>query len=166
MDSRVEVAAVAAAGQAVDGNSLERMKHFLTSSEEQEVVQAIHDAELRTTGEIRVIITSKWIFRLQHYAWKAFHRLGMTNTAARNGALIVVMARRRRFVVIGDQGLAEKVEPSYWENIASIMSAKLKDGQRSDALISAINLLTETLAQHWPADGKNPDELPNEIAYD
>ena len=124
------------------------MKHFLTSSEEQEVVQAIHDAELRTTGEIRVIITSKWIFRLQQYAWKAFHRLGMTNTAARNGALIVVMARRRRFVVIGDQGLAEKVEPSYWENIASIMSAKLKDGQRSDALISAINLLTETLAQH------------------
>jgi uncharacterized membrane protein len=76
------------------------------------------------------------------------------------------MYRRRRFVVIGDRGLNEKVESGYWENIASVMSAQIKEGKRVDALKSGINLLAATMEKHWPADGPNTDELSNEIVYD
>lgn len=142
------------------------MKDFLTANEEQLVVREIHEAETHTSGEIRIIITSRRVFRPERYAWKAFDRMGMSETRLRNGALIVVMPRRRRFVVIGDKGLNEVVDPGYWEGIAEEMSRQLKNGLRCDALVTGVRKLAETMAAHWPVDGDNPNELPDEIVYD
>ncbi|MGB6223431.1 TPM domain-containing protein [Haloferula sp.] len=142
------------------------MRDFLTEEQEQRVVREIHNAETRTTGEIRIVISSKRVFRPEKYAWKAFRRMGMSKTEARNGALIVVMVRHRRFFVLGDQGLNAVVEPDYWENLALAMSEELKNGERCEALIHGVKTLTDTMAHHWPADGENPNELPDEIAYD
>lgn len=152
--------------QVADGRKDPAMKDFLTSEEEQQVVDGIRALEQRTHGEIRIYITSKRVLNPERYAAKAFKRMGMTHTKERNGALIVVMTRRRRFVILGDRGLNEIVPADYWEKIAANMSAHLKEGRRLEALTEGIRTIGDTMAEHWPADGENPDELPNEIAYD
>jgi uncharacterized membrane protein len=139
------------------------MKDFLTNEQEQEVVEAIRAAEARTSGEIRVVITSRWILRPERHAWRLFDRLGMTRTRHRNGALIALFTRRRRFIVLGDSGLNEIVEPGYWDDIAKEMGGLLHEGRKVEALTSAIRMLGATMAGHWPPEASNPDELPNTV---
>ena len=76
------------------------------------------------------------------------------------------MKRRRRFVVLGDRGLNAVVDPAYWERIAKLMSDQLREGRRSEALIAGIRMIGETMAEHWPPGESNPDELPNDIAWE
>lgn len=142
------------------------MKDFLTSEQEQEVVEAIRAAETRTSGEIRVVITARWILRPERHAWRLFDRLGMTRTRHRNGALIVLFTRRRRFVVLGDSGLNEVVKPGYWDDIAKEMTDLLHERRKVDALTVAIRMIGETMAGHWPPEESNPDELPNAVVQD
>ena len=139
------------------------MKNFLTQEQEQAVVTAICAAEQQTSGEIRVVITSRWILRPERYAQRLFDRLKMTNTRHRNGALIVIFTRIRRFVILGDSALNENVKPDYWENIATGMTELLREGRKLDALISAIQTIGKTMTSQWPAEDSNPDELPNAI---
>lgn len=142
------------------------MKPFLNSQEEQSLVKEIHAYESRTTGEIRIVITSKWILRPQRYAWEMFHHLGMSRTADRNAALVIVFACRRRFVILGDEALAAVVGADYWENLANSLSQHLREGQPLLALTTGIRTLGETLASHWPSSPDNLNELPNQIIHD
>lgn len=142
------------------------MKDFLTSEQEQAVAEAIRVAESRTGGEIRVVITSRWILRPERHAWRLFNRLEMTRTRHRNGALIVLFTRRRRFVVLGDSGLHKIIKPGYWDGIAVEMTNLLHEGRKLDALTAAIRTLGDTMAGHWPPEALNPDELPNTIIRD
>ncbi len=142
------------------------MKTLLTELEEQAIVVEIHAHEIRTTGEIRIVITSKWILRPQRYAVKLFDRLGIALTADRNAALIVLFIRRRRFVIIGDDALAAAVSGDYWKTLSNSLTQNLRDGQPLLALTTAIHTLGQTQASRWPADSCNPDELPNDIIHD
>lgn len=139
------------------------MKDFLTTEEEQALVDEIHAAESQTSGEIRVVITSRWILLPERHAWRLFDRLGMTQTRHRNGALIAIFTRWRRFVVLGDSGFDPIIGPGYWQDIAAQMSALLKEGHKVEAISHAIRRLGKTMAEHWPPDVMNPDELPNAI---
>ncbi len=139
------------------------MKDFLTKEQEQAVVEAIRTAEAQTSGEIRVVITARWILRPEHHAWRLFERLEMTRTRHRNGALIVLFTRRRRFVVLGDSGLHGIIKPGYWDDIAAEMTGLLRDGRKVDALTAAIRMLGETMSAHWPPEVSNPDELSNAL---
>lgn len=127
------------------------------------MVDAIRAAETQTSGEIRVVITSRLVLRPEIHARRLFAKLGMERTRRRNGALIVLFIRRRRFVVLGDSGFDEIVGPDYWQEIAAKLSALLQDGRKVEALTSAIRKIGETMAAHWPPDASNPDELPNVI---
>lgn len=143
------------------------MKPFLTTDEEETLVAEISAAEQSTSGEIRVVITSRWIFRPMRHAWKLFHRLGMDRTANRNAALIVLFARRRRFVVIGDHGIAAVVGPDYWQELAGRMTSLLREGRKVEALSSVIRSLGATMTARWPAHpDHNPDELPNHLHHE
>jgi uncharacterized membrane protein len=142
------------------------MKDFLTVEQEQAVADAIRAAESQTSGEIRVAMTSRRVFYPERYARRLFAKLGMTSTRQRNGALIVLFTRRRRFVVLGDSGFDQFAGPDYWQGIATAMSALLHDDRKVEALNSAIRRLGETMAAHWPPEASNPDELPNAVHRD
>lgn len=143
-----------------------KMNEFLTEKEQYALVREIRAVEARSSAELRVVITSKLVFRPLRYAWKLFDRLGMHRTNDRNGALIVVIPLGHRFAVIGDNAWAEVVGPAYWEELSNAMSRHLRAGRRYEALAYGIRSLGATMAGAWPATGENPNELPNEIVYD
>jgi uncharacterized membrane protein len=158
---------VAEGAQVVDGNSARlKMNEFLTEKEEHALVREIRAVEARSSAELRVVITTKLVFRPMRYAWKLFNRLGMHRTNDRNGALILVIPLGHRFAVIGDSAWAEVVGPAYWEELSNAMARHLRAGRRYEALAYGIRSLGATMAGAWPATGENPNELPNEIVYE
>jgi len=142
------------------------MKPFLTKAEEESLVAAIREQETRTAGEIRVCLSNKFAWRHERLAWKMFDRLGMRKTRHRNAALIVMLPRVRRFMVLGDTGLSAVVPPGYWEEIAAAMSQCMREGRRLDALCEGIRRLGDTMASHWPRQEDDRNDLPDDILQD
>lgn len=78
---------------------------FFTSEQQVAIVRAIGEAEHATSGEIRVHIeTSCKADVLDEAAW-LFRKVGMHKTADRNGVLIYLALKDRKFAIIGDTGI-------------------------------------------------------------
>ena len=60
---------------------------------------------------------------VEKVARKAFVRLGMDRTAQRNGVLIFLVPSRKRFAVLGDEGIHAKVGQDFWDEAAACLSA-------------------------------------------
>jgi len=126
--------------------------------------QAIADAEKQTSGEIRVSVAPFFWGKVRPVAERAFRRLGMRNTRQRNGILFFIVPSRRRFVVLGDEGIHAKVGQEFWDRLAAAMSGHFRKGEFTDGLIEGINEAGFGLASHFrydPATDKN--ELPDDI---
>ncbi len=139
------------------------MADFLTTEEEAALVEAIREQELRTSAEIRVCITGRLIFRPERYAWRVFEKAGMRATKRRNGALIVMMPRVRRVVVLGDSGLDAAAGPDFWKETVAAMVRRMHDDGPFESLCEGLRRLGDTLANHWPREENDINELPDEI---
>ena len=99
-----------------------RTKEFLSKLEHDQIVQAIRDAESKTSGEIRVYIQrGKLDVDPLIAAQKKFHRLGMDKTPERNAVLIFVAPRAHRFAVVGDKAIHEKCGEHLWQRLVDKM---------------------------------------------
>ena len=133
------------------------------------VIRAIAAAEKGTTGEIRVHLSKKW-FEPDPFAraTKLFHRFGMTKTAQRNAVLIYVNLRRKKFALIGDEGIHKVVGQDYWNGLAEALRNDLRSCSTEDAIALAVRTVGATLQRFFPADldVENPNELPDEMTQD
>ncbi len=139
------------------------MKEFLTTEQEAALVEAIRKQELRTSAEIRVCVTYKLILRPERYAWCLFDEIGMRATERRNGALIVMMPRMRKVVMIGDSGINAVVAEDFWRKSVQAMIAEMHETGPLDALRAGLRRLGDTLSAHWPRQADDVNELPDEI---
>ena len=139
------------------------MTTFLTSEDEAALVEAIREQEARTSAELRVCVTYKFIWRHERYAWRVFEKAGMRNTRHRNGALIVMMPMMRKVVILGDSGLNAVVPPGYWQDAVKAMVRQMHEAGPLEALCEGLRRLGDTLAGAWPREAGDVNELPDEI---
>ncbi|MBL7715560.1 MAG: TPM domain-containing protein [Bdellovibrionales bacterium] len=130
---------------------------------------AIAEAEKETSAEIRVHL-SRRIFEgdpLKN-AEKVFRRLKMDQTKGRNGVLLYVQLRKRRFAIFGDTGIHEKVGQSYWTATCQGLAAALKTKQVDLAIAETVSEIGKTLKKYFPNDPNqaNPNELSNQVSQD
>jgi uncharacterized membrane protein len=132
------------------------------------VEAAIRQAEVRTSGELRVAISRFYFWGdVRRAAEGAFVRLHMRRTRHRNGVLILVAPRRRRFAIVGDAGIAAHTETRFWSEIATVMSGQFRAGDLTGGLERAIAAIGERLATHFPPDtGRGANELPDAVVID
>ena len=130
------------------------------------VVAAIREAERLTSGEIRVSLARFFWGDVEKTAGKAFRRLGMENTADRNGVLIFLVPSRKRFVILGDVGIHEKVGQDFWQDASARLSAHFRDGGFTEGLVEVIRLVADRLATHFPSAGEaDRNELSDEVDF-
>jgi uncharacterized membrane protein len=127
------------------------------------VSAAIAAAELRTSGEIRVLIAREKADEPVAAAQKHFERLGMTQTKERNGVLIFVAPRSHTFAIIGDAGIHEKCGEAFWRLVAAEMSTHFKRGDFTGGLVHGIEHAGKLLAENFPRSPDDQNELPNKI---
>jgi uncharacterized membrane protein len=139
-------------------------KEFLAQLDQERIVQSIKDAELQTSGEIRVHIQPRVTGGdLRTVAEKTFERLGMTKTALRDGVLLFIASEERKFMILGDKGIDEKVPPGFWDDIAAKLTVRFKNGEFTDGIVEAITAAGEKLKEFFPHSADDVDELPDEI---
>jgi uncharacterized membrane protein len=137
----------------------------LSPYDEQKVLAAIADAELNTSGEIRVHL-DKWcktdpLFKAKNL----FTHLQMDATAAGNGVLIYVAVKERKFAIVGDTGIDRVVPPHFWESTKQIIQSHLSKGNLVEGLVAGISEVGLQLKQFFPYQSDDTNELPNEISY-
>ena len=130
------------------------------------VQSAIESAERRTSGEICVSVAPLFWGSIEKAADKAFVRLGMTATKDRNGVLFFVVPARRKFVVLGDRAIHERVGQEFWDGVAAAVSEKFREGDFTGGLVKGIEKVGEQLAAHFPYDrATDKNELSNEVDF-
>ena len=113
---------------------------------------AIREAEQKTTGEIRVVVTHKHIEDPVTEAQKEFDRLGMAKSPHRNGVMIFVAPRSHKFAVIGDQAVHEKCGDEFWQKLAAAMTGYFRKSEFTDGIIHGVKEAGQLLAKHFPKD--------------
>lgn len=130
------------------------------------IEDAIRQAERRTSGEIRVSVSGFFWGDVRRVAERAFARLGMTATRDRNGVLFFIVPARRRFVVLGDEGLHARVGQEFWERVAAAVSGHLRDGDFTLGLVRGIEAVGGQLALHFPFDrATDTNELADQVDF-
>ena len=130
------------------------------------IVAAIAAAEKQTSGEIRVHVTRRVPKDLEMRAVRRFHLLGMTKTAERNGVLIYLAPRARRFRILGDTAIHEKCGEDFWKEVAAAMEAHFREGKLTEGVIAGVERVGAVLARHFPRREKDQNELPDTIDHD
>ena len=144
-----------------------RTREFLSKVDHDRIVQAIREAESKTSGEIRVFIQrGKLNADPLVAAQKKFHQLRMHTTSERNAVLIFVAPRAHKFAVVGDKAIHEKCGDEFWQRIVDEMRMHFQNEKFSHALVEAINEIGKLLAAHFPKTPANRNELPDEIVED
>jgi uncharacterized membrane protein len=143
---------------------MSKVEDFLTKAEEQNVVEAIRLAEKNTSGEIRVHIEKDNATAPFERAVEVFNELKMYATKDRNGVIIYVAAKSRKFAIFGDKGINEKVASDFWDSTKDIMLSHFKNGNNKQALVDGILKAGEQLKMHFPYQDDDTNELSNEIS--
>ena len=141
------------------------MKEFLTKEEQQKIVAAIEEAELNTSGEIRVHIESKCKGDAVSRAIYIFNYLKMYKTEQRNGVLVYVATESKKLAIIGDVGINQRVPADFWNSIKNNMVAAVVRGAFVDGIADAVRAAGESLKEYFPYQSDDVNEQPNEISF-
>jgi len=143
-----------------------KASNFFTKDQLAQIRDAIKKAESETSGEVRVHIDT-WLQGnvLDRAAW-VFKKIGMHTTNDRNGILFYLAVRNKKFAVIGDAGINEKVPEEFWKNIRDAIETDFRDKKYTEGLIAGILVAGHQLKTHFPRKSDDINELPDEISFD
>jgi uncharacterized membrane protein len=127
-----------------------RPQTFAKKLHHENIVSAIRDAEQKTSGEIRVLISPKHVDDAVATAQKEFLRLGLDKSAEKNGVLIFVAPRSKKFAVIGDEAVHAKCGDTFWRDLADAMSGYFRSGDFSGGIAHGVQKAGDLLAAHFP----------------
>lgn len=141
-------------------------KDFFNDEQKLEIEAAIERAENLTSGEIRLHLTETTKGEVIEAAISTFNKLKMYKTELRNGVLFYLSINDRKFAIIGDKGINEKVPTNFWDEIYTNIRNFFSKGQYLEGLSWAIEEAGRQLKTHFPLQSDDENELSNEISYD
>lgn len=143
---------------------MSKTEDFLTSKEEEEIVEAIRLAEENTSGEIRVHIEEKSDKAAIERAKEVFNALEMYKTQAQNGVLFYINVTGHQFAILGDEGIDKVVPNDFWESTKDVVLKNFAENKFKKGLVEGIIKAGEQLKHYFPYQSDDINELPNEIS--
>jgi len=140
-------------------------KDFFTKEQRDDIKQAIMNAELDTSGEIRVHIDSSCKGEVMDRAFKVFKKLKIHETELRNGVLFYLAIKNRKFAIIGDKGINKVVPDDFWESLKMEMLDAFREEKFTDGLVDGIMNTGAYLKKHFPYQTDDVNELSDDISF-
>lgn len=144
-----------------------KKKEFFTPAEKQLIIEAVQEAERRTSGEIRVFVESrcKYVDAIDR-AVEIFFGLKMENTADRNAVLLYVAMKDRQLAVFADEGIHKKLGQEYWNKEIKLLISNFNREDYDAGICQCVKDIGEALVYHFPFDNKtDKNELPDDIVF-
>ncbi|MDK9561131.1 TPM domain-containing protein [Gallibacterium anatis] len=142
------------------------MSLFSQPIQKSVIEQAIADLEKKTSAELRVYVERKKADAGRSALQQAtflFQQLEMEKTALRNGVLIYLALQSKQCAIVGDQGIDQYVEADFWQRACDLIVEQAKQKQYTQGIVNAIAMIGQRLAQHFPYQEDDKNELPNEV---
>ncbi|MBP1671564.1 MAG: hypothetical protein H6Q22_1136 [Bacteroidetes bacterium] len=138
---------------------------FISKADTEQIVKAIESAELNTSGEIRVHIEGQCPADPVVRAVYIFNKIKMYKTRERNGVLIYIAHKSRKFAIIGDSGINAVVPPDFWNEVKESLGEYLRKGEVAQGLSVAIGMAGDNLKKFFPYKSDDTNEQSNEISF-
>jgi putative membrane protein len=122
-------------------------------------------ATLSQWGPLRIAITHGSIKRNRAHqrAIEQFLVQNLHTTLGRTGVLIYVSIAERYAEVIADDGIYRKVTPEVWDALIAALTVNIGRGAHVEGFVAAIETCGAILAEHFPPETGDRDELPNHL---
>jgi uncharacterized membrane protein len=134
-----------------------------------EIEAATREVESRHSGEIRFVVEAAldgdelWRgLAPRARALQVFSHLGVWDTASNNGVLIYVLFADRDVEIVADRGIAARVSQAEWEQVCREIEAHYRAGRFAQGSVAGVRAVGALLARHFPGQGADADELPNQ----
>ena len=142
------------------------VENFFSAEEKQNLLDAIAQAELNTSGEIRLHMEGNCKIDVLDRAAYVFEKLEMHKTDQRNGVLFYLAVHDHKFAILGDAGINKLVPLNFWDAIKETMLTYFKEGKFVDGLSKGILMAGEQLKANFPFQKEDVNELSDEISFD
>ncbi len=140
-------------------------KRFFTKEQKKQIIHAIMNAELDTSGEIKVHIENNCNEDVLDRSAYWFEKLKMHKTELRNGVLFYLAISSKKFSILGDAGINQAVPEDFWDDVKTLMGEKFDEGKFSEGLAEGIAKAGSLLKKHFPHHSDDINELSDEISF-
>lgn len=139
---------------------------LITPGEQGQLLDKIARIEKRSSGEVRIHVTSRRVKDPLEAARRTFATLGMNNTARENGVLVYLSLPSRSFAIVGDEGIDRVTPADYWDGLRDTLAERFAAGRYCEGLLQILDRVEAVLVEHFPYEAGDVDELPDEISYE
>lgn len=100
--------------------------------------------------------------RIKDVAYRVFLEESIFKTKGRTGMLLFMSFFEREAIILGDEGINQKVTPEIWEGILLQLIDGMKAGEKATAIIRTIHSMGNLLKQ-YPIGAKDENELRDDL---
>lgn len=101
--------------------------------------------------------------RVRKAALQQFLAHGLHVTEARTGVLIFAALSDHQVELVADQGIHSRVDQAVWGKTVLVLVKALKRGDPATGFEAAISLCGAVLAEHFPPNALNPNEVEDKL---
>lgn len=101
--------------------------------------------------------------RVRNRAITCFKVGAERRTHGRTGILIYLSMAEHCAEIVADEAIAGKVPPEIWGHAMASMIAEIRQGRMADGMIAAVREVGSVLAEHFPRDANDVNELPDRL---
>ena len=142
-----------------------KSSQFFNEEQKKLITDAIKEAELNTSGEIRVHIESDCKEDVLDRASYIFEKLAIHKTKLRNGVLFYLSVSDKKFAILGDAGINTVTPDNFWEEIKETVLNNFKNSDFDIGLSTGIKMAGQALKEHFPYQKDDVNELSDEISF-
>lgn len=142
--------------------------NFLNDDELLRISNKIKESEKRTSGEICVSIREERSFaernkNIKEIAEAEFFKRNIDKTRDKTGILIFILLKDKKFYILADSGINEKVETDTWDSIKEQMQHMFLSGKFCKGILTGIEKVGAILEKHFPIKPDDTNEISNKV---
>ena len=144
-----------------------KRKDFFSEEEQQQIIEAVRNAERMTSGEVRVFVESRCSYMdAIDRAQEIFSELKMYETTDRNAVLVYVALKDKQLAILGDEGIHSKLGNDYWNTEVGKMISNFNRENYANGIKEVVTDIGEALTQLFPYNNDtDKNELPDDIIF-
>lgn len=126
-------------------------------------IESQHAGELRFAIETALDLPELWYeMSARQRALQIFGHLGVWDTAGNNGVLIYLLMADHEVEIVADRAIAARVAQAEWDAVCREMELHFRAGRFAEGAESGIAGVGRLLSRHFPGQGGDRDEQPNQ----
>jgi len=86
------------------------------------------------------------------------------DTEENNGVLLYLLLADRDVEIVADRAIHRRVGEAAWEAICQRMESAFREERFLEGIEAGIREISALLAEHFPGDARDADEIPNRPA--